>query len=99
MPKNYNFYVYIMSGINRVIYIGVTNDLIRRAEEHRQELIDGFTKRYKCYKLVYYEHFSNIKDAIRREKQLKGWGRDKKVKLIESLNPDWNDLYEILKGG
>ena len=76
----------------RSLYIGVSNDLVRRAEEHRQDLIEGFTKKYKCHKLVYYEHFTNINDAIRREKELKGWKRFRKVNLLVSTNKSWKDL-------
>ena len=90
---NHNYYVYIMSSVSRVIYIGVTNNLIKRVEEHKQEVVEGFTKKYKCKKLVYYESFFHINDAIRREKELKGWKRFRKIKLIESVNPRWKDLY------
>ena len=90
---NHNYYVYIMASISRVIYIGVTNNLIKRVEEHKQEIVEGFTKKYKCKKLVYYESFFHIADAIRREKELKGWKRFRKIKLIEGINPRWNDLY------
>ena len=93
MPKNHNYYVYIMASASGVLYIGVSNDLVRRAEEHRQDLIEGFTKKYKCHKLVYYEHFTNINDAIRREKELKGWKRFRKVNLLVSTNKSWKDLY------
>ena len=83
-----------MASVNRITYIGVTNDLIRRAEEHRQDLTDGFSKKYKCHKLVYYEYFRNIKDAINRETEIKKWRREKKVELIEKENLTWQDLYE-----
>ncbi len=91
--KQHNYYVYIMASISRVIYVGVTNNLIKRVEEHKQEVVEGFTKKYKCKKLVYYESFFHIDDALRREKELKGWKRFRKIKLIESINPRWNDLY------
>ena len=94
MSKNHNYYVYIMASVNRITHIGVTNDLIRRAEEHRQDLTDGFSKKYKCHKLVYYEYFRNIKDAINRETEIKKWRREKKVELIEKENLTWQDLYE-----
>jgi len=81
-----------------VYYIGVTNDLIRRVEEHRAGIIDGFTKKYKCKKLVYYEHFFNINDAIKREKELKGWKRNRKVEIITKQNFRWQDLYNQLIG-
>jgi len=93
-----NYYVYIMSSINKTLYIGVTNDLIRRVDEHKMELVDGFTKRYQVKKVVYYEWFNQIKYAIQREKQLKNWHRIWKINLIEKDNPDWQDLYEGLKG-
>ena len=78
---------------NKVIYVGVTNNLIRRIYEHRNKLIDGFTKKYNLAKLVYYELYFDVNDALRREKEIKGWRREKKNKLIESLNPKWTDLY------
>ena len=86
------YYVYILtSKENTALYIGVTNDLRRRLIEHKNELADGFTKRYHLHKLVYYEEYSEINDAISREKQLKGWSRRKKNALIEKRNPDWDD--------
>lgn len=92
--KQHNYYIYIMSNWNnKVVYIGVTNDLRRRVYEHRNKILDGFTKKYNLTKLVYYELFFNISDAISREKEIKGWRREKKNELIESLNPDWKDLY------
>ena len=73
---NYNYFVYILTNINNtVLYIGVTNDLKRRVYEHGNKMVEGFTMRYNVTKLIYYEHFSNIEDAIRREKQLKKWNR------------------------
>ena len=88
-----NYYVYIMTNNSKVLYIGITNDLIRRVYEHKHKLIDGFTKKYNLTKLVYYEVFNNINDAIRREKQLKNWRRQWKINLIESVNKNWEDLY------
>jgi putative endonuclease len=93
MAQN-NYYVYIMSSFKKILYIGVTNDLARRISEHKQELVGGFTKKYKCKKLVYYEWFTNIKDAIAREKVLKGWLRTKKINLIETNNINWKDLSD-----
>ncbi len=81
---------------NGAIYIGVTNDLLRRVYEHRNEMIDGFTKRYNVRRLVYYEHTNNVYSAIEREKALKKWNRQWKIELIERANPDWDDLYEQL---
>ena len=94
--KNHNYYVYIMASVNSVIYIGVTNNLVKRVEEHKNEVKDGFSKKYKTNKLVYYEYFGDINDAIRREKELKGWRREKKVKLIQSTNFRWKDMYDDL---
>jgi len=96
-----NAYVYFMANKdNAVIYVGVTNALIRRVWEHKTDLKkDSFTCKYKCHKLVYYEHSSNIKAAIAREKQLKNWKRAWKNELIEKQNPNWidlsNEFYEI----
>ena len=81
---------------NGTIYTGVTNDLIRRVYEHKTDLNDGFTKKYRCYKLVYYESFATMYDAISREKQLKAGSRKKKIALIEPDNFNWQDLYESI---
>ena len=90
---NKNYYVYIMTNCkNTVLYIGVTNNLERRVYEHKNKLIEGFSKRYNLNKLVYFECSQDIVIAIAREKQLKGWLRSKKISLIESVNPNWNDL-------
>jgi len=80
---------------NTVTYIGITNDLLRRVIEHQQKEIEGFTKKYNICKLVYYEEFEYVYDAIEREKQLKGWLRKRKVELIESINPAWEDLSKL----
>lgn len=87
-----NYYVYIMTNNSKTLYIGVTNDLIRRIYEHKNELIEGFTKKYNITKLVYYEVFNTVEDAIKREKQLKNWHRQWKINLIESMNKDWREL-------
>ena len=79
-----------------MLYIGVTNDLYRRLIEHKNEAVPGFTQKYKCHYLVYYEMFTNIEEAIAREKALKGWKRDKKETLVKSLNPLLKDLAEDL---
>ncbi len=93
--RDYNYYVYIITNSNnRVMYIGVTNDLERRLYEHKNKLADGFTKRYNISKLVYYEHTTDIYSAITREKQLKGWNRSRKNALVETMNPEWKDLSE-----
>ncbi|UGY06261.1 GIY-YIG nuclease family protein [Bradyrhizobium quebecense] len=96
-----SFYVYILaSHIGGTLYIGVTNDLIRRVGEHKLKIADGFTKQYDVNRLVYFETFEDIEQAIRREKRLKKWPRAWKISLIEKDNPDWNDLYpEIAAGG
>ncbi|MHB1134398.1 MAG: GIY-YIG nuclease family protein [Chloroflexota bacterium] len=86
------FYVYITTNESRTLYTGVTADLERRMSQHRWKLLPGFTSRYNVAKLVYYEHTSDIRAAIAREKQMKGWTRAKKVALIESVNPTWQDL-------
>ncbi|MBI2038213.1 MAG: GIY-YIG nuclease family protein [Candidatus Magasanikbacteria bacterium] len=95
MP-NHNYYVYIIASVSFVLYIGVTNDLIRRVEEHKDGIVDGFTKKYKCKKLVYYESFFHVEDALKREKELKGWKRFRKVNLINIGNSRWVDLYDQL---
>jgi putative endonuclease len=88
------YFVYIMANRSRTLYTGVTNNLERRIYEHKHKLVEGFTKKYNLTRLVYYETTCDIKDAISREKQIKGWLRSKKVNLIESINPNWNDLSE-----
>ncbi len=88
-------YVYMMaSKPNGTLYIGVTSNLEQRVYDHREGLIDGFTKRYECKKLVWYEEHEDIGSAIQREKSLKLWLRKWKLKLIEDMNPHWQDLYE-----
>lgn len=95
--RDKHYYVYIMTNqSNTVLYTGMTNDLQRRVYEHREKLLGGFTKRYDVTKLVYYELFDSPEDAIRREKQIKGGSRRKKVDLISSANESWADLYEQL---
>ena len=87
------YYVYILaSKRNGTLYIGVTNDIIRRVYEHRNSLIPGFTSMHGIHGLVYYEQFDDIQYAIQREKQMKKWNRRWKIKLIEKANPDWKDL-------
>ncbi len=88
------YYVYIMASRSRVLYVGMTNDLQRRVEQHKQKLIEGFTQRYNVTRLVYYEVTNDVHAAIAREKQIKGWRRSKKTELIESVNPTWSDLSE-----
>ncbi|MCB9211115.1 MAG: GIY-YIG nuclease family protein [Ignavibacteriales bacterium] len=89
-----DYYVYIITNNKKTLYIGVTNNLQRRIYEHKNQLIEGFSKKYNLNKLVYYEIYSEINDAIKREKQLKNWHREWKINLIESLNPNWDDLSE-----
>jgi putative endonuclease len=87
-----NYYVYIMSNNAGITYVGVTNDLYRRVEEHKAGKIRGFSATNKTHKLVYHEEFQYIEDAIFREKQIKSWRREKKRALIRSFNPKWEDL-------
>ncbi len=90
-----SFYVYIMaSETNGVLYIGVTSDLIKRTYQHKNEIIEGFTRKYNICNLVYFEIFKDSTAAITREKQLKKWNRKWKIHLIEKMNPSWKDLYE-----
>ncbi len=89
--------VYIMTNTNNtVLYTGVTSDLRKRAYQHREKLIRSFASRYNCTKLVYFEVVEGMYEAISREKQIKSGSRQKKIELIESVNEDWNDLYETL---
>jgi putative endonuclease len=95
MSKEY--YVYIMTNQhNRVLYTGVTSDLKRRVYEHKEKLIDGFTKKYNITKLVYCEIFENVYEAIEREKQIKAGSRQKKIDLVNGVNKQWQDLYNEL---
>lgn len=88
------YYVYLLASKKHgTLYIGVTNDIVRRAYEHRTKAVDGFTKRYGIDKLVWFEIYDDIANAITREKELKKWRRDWKARLIEEENPDWTDLY------
>ena len=87
------YYVYILSNWNgKVIYVGMTNNLERRVNEHKSGEIEGFTKKYRVHKLVYFETMDDVRRAIEREKEIKGWSRAKKNALIAALNPDWHDL-------
>lgn len=89
------YYVYIMaSSNNRTLYIGMTNNLIRRVYEHRNGLIDGFTKKYNCHKLVWFQETNSIESAITKEKQMKNWIRQYKENVINEMNPEWKDLYD-----
>ena len=95
-----HYYVYILASVTNVtLYIGVTKDLVRRVYEHRNHLDpDSFTSKYNVHKLVYFEETSDVKAALEREKQLKGWRRSKKNTLVETVNPRWEDLYPTLIG-
>ncbi|MHB1050879.1 MAG: GIY-YIG nuclease family protein [Bacteroidota bacterium] len=91
--------VYILTNVqNTVLYTGVTHNLIARIVQHKEKKIPGFTQRYNVTKLVYYEYHSDIRDAIAREKQIKAGSRNKKIALINSINPQWNDLFYELVG-
>lgn len=86
------YWTYLLASRTRVLYVGVTNDLARRVEEHRAGRGGAFTKRYRVRRLVYAEEHADVRDAIRREKQVKGWRRERKVALVEAANPEWRDL-------
>jgi putative endonuclease len=94
MSASRQYYVYILaSRIGGTLYTGVTNDLVRRVHQHRMKLADGFTKKHGVARLVYFELFDDIENAIVREKRLKKWNRAWKIQLIEENNPNWNDLF------
>ena len=91
--NNRMFYVYILTNhSNRVLYTGVTNDLVRRMHQHKNKLLDGFTRKYNCNKLVWFAETESVESAIRKEKQIKAGSRNKKIQLIEAINPKWIDL-------
>jgi putative endonuclease len=92
MEKTYWVYI-LASTLGGILYIGVTNDLVRRIYEHRMDLADGFTKKYVIHRLVYFEPYNDVELAIKREKRLKKWNRAWKIRLIEAANPNWDDLY------
>jgi putative endonuclease len=92
----HNYFVYMVASKSRVLYIGMTGHIDQRIYEHKNDVIDGFSKQYRCHRLVYYESFGDVRKAIDREKQLKRWNRAKKVWLIERVNPTWEDLAEGL---
>jgi putative endonuclease len=94
--KSLRYYVYILASDSGTLYTGVTNNLIRRVYEHKNDSIDGFSKKYQCHKLVLFEEYSDIRIALEREKQIKNWRRDKKEDLISMSNPKWIDLYSEL---
>jgi putative endonuclease len=95
MPTEKRYYVYLMTNWNhRVMYVGVTNDIMRRLDEHKNKLIKGFTEKYNINKLVYFEETANVSSAIAREKEIKKWRRQKKNALVQSINPKWSDLLD-----
>ena len=98
MPVSKTYYVYIMTNQSRTLYVGLTNNIRRRVREHKDGLIEGFTHRYNIDTLVYVESFGDVDSAIAREKQIKRWGREKKLRLINQENPDWRDLSDGWKG-
>ena len=94
---DHDYFVYIMASKKKgTLYIGVTNDLVRRVFEHKNDLVEGFTKKYKVHSLVYYEQTNDIHSAIEREKTIKKWYRQWKIDLVERKNPGWKDLYPEL---
>lgn len=95
--REHNYYVYILTNqSDRVLYTGITNDLVRRVWQHRNFKIVGFTSKYKVTKLVWFEHTEDVNSAIQREKQIKAGSQAKKIQLIEAMNPEWMDLYSTL---
>jgi len=90
--ERHSYHVYLVASKSRVLYIGMTKNLERRIFEHKNDVIEGFSRQYRCHRLVYYESFDDVTKAINREKQLKRWNRGKKVWLIERENPTWEDL-------
>ena len=92
MPRTHEYYVYILSSKTRRLYVGMTSNLARRVEQHKAHEVEGFTNRYNIDRLVYYEETHDVHAAIEREHQIKAWRREKKVALIESVNPSWRDL-------
>ena len=90
--SRHHYYVYILSNASKLLYTGMTNNLARRLQEHREKKVEGFTKKHNLHRLVYYEVHRSVEDAIRREKQIKKWNRSKRVALIEKENPEWEDL-------
>jgi len=97
MPAEKCYYVYLLTNSNnKVMYVGVTNDLRRRLYEHQNKLVKGFTEKYNVDKLVYYEQSSDVVTALTREKEIKKWRREKKDNLVRQLNPNWNDLSNAL---
>ena len=92
MRGDKHYYVYILTNPSRTLYTGITNNLRRRVEEHKQKLVPGFTAKYNIHRLVHFEVFEDVRNAIEREKRIKNWTRAKRVALVESKNPKWDDL-------
>jgi putative endonuclease len=86
------YFVYIMTNKSRTLYVGMTNNLRSRVVQHKEKLIPGFTQRYNITLLIYFEEFSDVRYAIAREKEIKKWRREKKIKLIETVNPEWKEI-------
>ena len=96
VPMNMNkYYVYILTNRSGTLYVGVTNNLERRIQEHKNKIMEGFTQRYNIDRLIYFEDTDDINAALAREKQIKGWRREKKIMLIKSFNPEWKDLFSV----
>ena len=97
VARDHRYYVYILaSGRNGTLYIGVTSNIVRRVYEHRENLVEGFTQRHEVKQLVHFEEYGDVHLAMQREKRLKKWKRDWKLRLIEKSNPDWTDLYSSI---
>ncbi|KAB2865797.1 MAG: GIY-YIG nuclease family protein [Bauldia sp.] len=97
--RHHQYFVYMLaSRIGGTLYVGVTNDLVHRVQEHKAGLVEGFTKKHGVDRLVYFEEYGDIRDAIGREKQLKRWNRAWKVRQIEARNPNWDDLFPSIVG-
>lgn len=97
--KEHNYFVYILASRSRTLYVGVTGNLERRIYQHRQQILPAFTARYAVTRLVYFEHTNDIRAALEREKEIKGWKRARKLELVESLNPAWEELAPTLEHG
>ncbi len=97
MSREHRYYVYLLTNRNnKVMYVGVTSDLVRRIHQHRTRAVPGFTARYNLHKLVYFEETADVHAAIARERQIKKWRREKKNALVDRMNPQWRDLWEEL---
>jgi putative endonuclease len=94
MPKEHRYWTYIVASLTGTLYIGMTNSLERRIRQHKEGTHEGFASKYGCNRLVYWESFDDVRKAIDREKELKGWRRERKIALIEAFNPGWQDLAE-----